>query len=249
MPQPQPISNDLIAELNLLRDSGRILDFDFRMGQLKKQIESLSKSDPKYHRALLSAFYGLIGNWDNMHSHGMAAVRTYRDDAVRIFYTTTLLSTGFVSEGAEILGQADWSSLDLSVLKLELGYTCSMYNHIIAYSDICKNANVPIPEYIDMQMIQATHDILTASGISESTVNAMLDIAGEIMREHGVVMSHDIYQKPDSRDGTVTILQSIKASAEQVAEMDWEYALRLFERMPDAPATVVYVGFKVAYQS
>lgn len=249
MSQPQPISDSLIAEFNTLRSDGRVLDMNIKTAQIKKRIEALSKSDPRAYKAILSAFYGLTGKWDDMQSQGLAAVRAYGDDIIRLFYTTTLLNTGFFSKAAETLARVDWTSPDQASMKFDYADTCCLFGHMLAYTDVCNRSNISIPEQVNMQMVQAAHDILSANNIEESTVTSMLDIAGEMLRERGMLRHIDATATPYPSDGTVTILQPIKATAAQVAEMDWEYGMRLFQRMPDAPATVVHIGFKMAQEA
>lgn len=246
MTQPLPITNELVEELNRLYRDGLVLKADFNTEKLKRRVEGLSKIDPPMSRVLLSAYFGLIGKWDAMRSNGQAAVRMYMNDPVRIAYATTLCNTGFFAQASEMQDSVGWFDPLLNERKWELGASCALYGRIIGYKAVCQKANLPVPEHINMPIIQAAHDILTANNISEKTVCEMLDIAGEMLRERGFLRKYELSVSPFPEDGTITIMQPVNATSDIVAEMDWEYAERLFTKIPDAPATVVHVGFSMA---
>lgn len=117
---------------------------------------------------------------------------------------------------------------------------------MLDFARLCKNAGFALQENINMPITQASHEILAAHNISEKTVREMLDIVGEMLRERGLLRKHNFTITSHPEDGAIMIMQPLSAPATLVAEMDWEYAERLFVKIPDAPATVALVGFSMA---
>jgi hypothetical protein len=246
MSLPESRSHLAIESLNRLREEGKIRELDLQMAALKREILSFKISDPKSYLLTISAFYGLIGNWAEMNQHGKIAVRSYLDDEVRVFVATTLLNTGFITESAAILSEADWRSVEFAERKFTLGALTFQCAKILDYTEFCAKAKLGQQGRVDMGIIRDVKIILDDENIQELTVTAMLDIAGDLLRDRKLLREKDIEIYPYINDKTITILQPLDLPAEEVAELDWEYGMRLFERMPEAPVTVVQIGFSQA---
>lgn len=246
MSLPKSKSHFAIEMLNRFRGEGKIRELDFEMATLKREIVSLKLTDLKSYQIIISAFYALIGNWAEMHRYGNIAARNYPDDEVKVFFATTLLNTGFITESAAILSKADWKSLDFAERKLALGALTFQFAKILDYTELCIKAKLVQPSNINMDVIRDVKIILDDMNIQETTITAMLDIAGELLRDRKLLREKDIEMYPYIHDKTITILQPLNLPADEVAELDWEYGMRLFERMPEAPVTVIQIGFSQA---
>lgn len=246
MSLPETKYNAAIEMLNSYRSEGKIRELDIPMASLKRDIESLKLSDNKAYQMAISAYYGLIGNWSEMRRYGETSVRSYLDDEVKVFYATTLLNTGFITDSAAIISNLDWKSVDFSDRKLSLGALSLQCAKILDYTEFCKRAKLKQQNPVDIDIISEVKKILDDCNIQEETITAMLDIAGDLLREKKLLRGTDFEVHPYTYDNTITILQPLDLSADEVAELDWEYGMRLFERMPNAPVTVVQIGFSQA---
>lgn len=85
--------------------------------------------------------------------------------------------------------------------------------------------------------------VFDAHGVSSTDVIPMLDLAGELLRERGLLTTGGPSFFVYSLDKTMTIHLPVKQRPEVLAELEWEYSARLFATLPDSPHSFVHVGF------
>lgn len=237
---PQPDIELLIEEFNTLRCQGRIITNQFRILGLQKKVNAVRNSDPNMAKAWQASLWCLIGDHEAMLKEGEAVLRVDPDGIAALHYSVTLACTGLFSKSRELYNQLDAELLTSDIELWVRGFVGFSFSRLALLADV-----MGIGDSEAAMIAINAQKVLEQGGVSESEVSQMLDIAGVVLREHGLLVSDSPQIQPYLSHGSLNISLPVKLSAEEVAELEWEFCLKLFAEMPDAPAHVVQVGFCV----
>jgi len=244
MPTPALATDSLIEDLNNLRECGRLLTNDLHIAKLRKRIEAYKHNNVVEYWLYLASLYSLTGDVEQAVKAGQSALRLTSDFRYHLHHVRTLMHLGRYQLARELIAIPP----DQYFLEPD-DNECYVLFQVI---DFCRFSRLaqqhPMIETMRpmIYLSDATHKILERQKVQEQELLKMVDLAGDLLRDRGLISSYDLQIFPYPKDGTITINLPVSTTPSDVADLDWEYAERLFTLMPDAPATVVHVGFSSA---
>ena len=241
MATPKPDTEGLLNEINSLVAQGKIISPDgFVIQRLRQRVKAQKEKSYAWFHALNAALSCLTGDLESMHDSGRIALSLESRDTVALNHVTTLGNAGLFSAARELFLDIDAQFLKGNFKLLESGIECFSFERFVSLAE--EMGATTQESYVT---ISKAHQVLDKSGVSEEEVTRMLDIAGAVLREHGFLASGVAEVYPYPSHGTVTISLPVSISAEEVAELEWEFCQRLFSEYPDAPVHIAQVGFCV----
>ncbi|BBE51154.1 hypothetical protein OYT1_ch1607 [Ferriphaselus amnicola] len=244
MIQAQPKTNDLLEQMNAIRKRGMVVPLDFSMMRIKREIESIKHADEVDYHQLMSAFYALTGKHDEMNRFCLICMNKYQDEESILFAAASYSTAGFYTEAVQALSRLDFKCPSSVDSKSELAEGLFQVKMFEMFTHTLSVANV-LTEHINrtFAVFHTAGEILSRRNISQASVDAMLDLAWKVMRDHHILVVRNTSVLPAESDDTLTIMIPIALPAATVAKMDWEYTERLFAELPDAPTQSVFIGF------
>lgn len=245
---PKPKTEQILEQFNVLRLTGKVRDFDFPMAKLKREIESLQNADEVGYHQLMTAFYALTGKHNEMLKHGNTCINRYGDEESVIFAATSYTTAGLFAEARTAINQVEWDQPTEISQKTSLSQMLFMVKRVMDWNNTLSRANLhDASGNQELPVYQRAQYFLEKTGISEQLISRMLDLAGELLHEKGLLNIYAPIINPDVSHEAITIQLPIGIPADEVANLEWEYALRLFDRHPEWPTKQVFIGFSTAY--
>ena len=235
------IKNDIFRELDDLTKSmsNFMNESDFRFLQLLKNLDKLAKVDAvsaSEGRALLYAVAGNIqkmdywlNNMDKLGSKSQSFHSEFRG----------CVNLGLFSRAARIFPEI--ISIEQQNIKnlLNLGLTCASFGTMLSRAEAASRANLELPDMARQTLDTAMQSkaALDKLGISEQDVQAVLDIAGEILREKKLFWQNLVHISIiDSEEGVGLLYQlEVCVDIPTASSMTDDVLMRMVDRDLDKP--------------
>lgn len=234
-------TTELTNELNELLLTGRFQTNPFLFSKLERRVGALKQADYLSYWANCSALNGIFGKIDE----ALYAAR----NAIKIAGTTpnflllnhlcvTLEKIGQYKEIGTIVDQLPDSFFEHDedrMIFMFLSGRLSRFESLIG--------NLKVENRKIMEIGASAAKILKAMSVDERDVRAMFDLAGNFLAEKKLMTIGTSKVSASLTDNTLSFIMSLAVTPTEAAELEWEYAERLFSQCPNAPANVVHIGF------
>ncbi|PTR14718.1 hypothetical protein C8R31_10575 [Nitrosospira sp. Nsp2] len=240
MPIPALATDDLINDLNAIRKKGHLLMENLLVARLRKRIDAYKNIDIVEYWLYLSSLYCLTGDVENTIYAGATGLKLTTEPHWHLHHVKTLLKLGKFSLARELMDEVpDYHFLESDP------YECYCLFQALDFQRFNRLAHEKAEIMLSpaVRLSEAIQNILARNEVQEQQLLGMIDLAGDLLRERKLIAASTSEIHPYLSDGTITVNLPIVATPSEVADLDWEYAERLFSMMPDAPATIVHVGF------
>lgn len=216
----------------------------FVMRAFRRDLTALERVDALAAGVAWSAYMMAIGN---------------RDEALR--HARNVRALGNIAAGAESqfiansnLGHFTDAAMDYPVVvdirhgrvleNLAKGLICASFHAVIETADACKAANIELHDQhtraAEIAMSAAT--VLERLGVSEVEVQAMLDVAGEVIREQHLFWlgAGPAIRVQNDADGAVMLFELVLGvSPERADELTDVVLTRIIDRELDRPGIAI----------
>jgi hypothetical protein len=231
----------LVEDFNNLRSQGRLLTNELQIARLKQRIE-VTKSENWIEYWLYSgSLFCLMGDVEKTIHAGRTALNLTSDYRYHLYHMRTLMHLGKFGLARDVISNVP----DHYFLEPD-DDECYCLLQTMEFSRFLRIARERPEDEPMIYLSEAVCRILEHQKVEEDDVRSMVDLAGELLRDKGFISSSDIEILPYPSDETIAVNLPVAADPTDVADLDWEYAERLFTTLPNAPATVVHVGFSCA---
>jgi hypothetical protein len=249
MALPKPDDETLVADFNGITTAGRILQDEVLIQKLKRSIRA-HQDDYVVFNLYMASLYCLTGDYQSMKKHGDMAI-VAADPYQLAYHATTLTNAGFFTEARSVTDKIDLQYIvqNSSKEEFEEGETSSANTYYLMVAalttqshHILASLNTDTPNYLVQDAILAS-DILRSKNIEEQDILSMLDVAGQVMRDHGLTRSNFMFVHTIPAHRAIKISIPINLPPSEMAELEWEFSNKLFELLPDAPYETIIIGF------
>jgi hypothetical protein len=240
MPIPALDTDVLIDDLNALRKLGRLITDSLTIARFKKRIDAYRQHDIVAYWLYLSSLFCLTGDVQNTLHAGNTGLKLTANSHWHLHHAKTLVKLGKFTLARELISRVpDYYFLESDPNE------CYCLFQVLDFQQFSRLANEKAEIMLapSVRLSEATRKILERNKVQEQQLLGMLDLAGDLLRERKLIAISSTEIHPYLSDDTVTVNLPIVATPGEVADLEWEYAIRLFTTMPNAPATTVHVGF------
>lgn len=231
----------LTNELNELLLTGRFQTNLFLFLKLERRVSALKQVDYLAYWANCSALNGIFGKIDE----ALYAAR----NAIKIAGTTpnflllshlcvTLEKIGQYEEIGTIVDQLPDSFFEYDEDRMLFMFFSGRFSRFESLIGNLKVENRKV-----MEIGASAAKILKTMSVDERDVRAMFDLAGNFLAEKQLITIGTSKVAASLTDNTLSFIMNLAVTPTEAAELEWEYAERLFSKHPNAPANVVHVGF------
>ncbi|GAB5098690.1 hypothetical protein [Caballeronia sp. HLA56] len=230
---PELKSNTLIERINELQkiSAHRYIDptqvsgvsRDWRL--IGREIRDLFRVDACVAWELTGAWKGLTGDFEGTEEAFRASAALGDNWSNRCNWTVNRLNLGMFSAAQEMYSSVGSPETGHFSEMLEDGYKAGAIAQAAHYIERARQMNIDWDKKL-VHEIEAAHTMLKASGISDERVARQLDVAGSILRKHGIRphVSPRVTASAGFFEG-VTYSLAVPVSAEEAFEMNVELAM------------------------
>jgi hypothetical protein len=244
MPTPALATDALIDDLNRVRRAGRLLENEMRIARIKKDIEPYKSNRVAEYWLYLASLYCLMGNVEETIDAGAKGLKLTSDPDLRLHHVRTLINLGKFSLARDLIsGIPDYYFLESDYSRCYCLFQAADFYRFSCLAKEHSKVGAMLPM---IHLSDSVYKILERQDVRPNELLRMIDLAGDLLRDKGLISSRHVQIFSYPGDGTITVNLPVSAEPVQVADLDWEYAERLFTRLPNAPATIIHVGFSCA---
>lgn len=232
MLQPNTIAAELHDDLQVLLESGlQYSNENSTLSALEKKSKNLSKVSPAEGYLALATVSMLRGDFSEMRSRYDIALNQGVSAGHKINYVTTLSHAGFFSEAAAMVKKtSETCPAPLIFMAFLKAAACFQFQTSIALFNKAKSQKLIPPEgYIEM--VNTFGDVSRIAGVDDVVLAQLADLAGEVMREHGIYSkSFPTLHKYLNDDGVDFVVSSflVPVPYEDASEMTLSFAEKVY---------------------
>lgn len=182
--------NDQIARI--LADGGpyRRTD-DLEIRRLLREAESVARHDAGLASLLKADIHSLCGNWQEVLRWLTNARANQKEVLADVTEMTAAANLGYFSHSAAVYPRAVAIELGTLGHYLSSGLICGTLVALLRNSDIAEQAKLELDDgtKADLMLAANAKRVLDRLGLPEQDLTAMLDVAGEVLREHELIWS------------------------------------------------------------
>ncbi len=147
-----------------------------------------------------------------------------------------LINSGFFSEAAKLYREIGSPRKGGYPLAIRLGLGTGGFLAMAGFIEEARKLKLDLAA-VEAPAVENAAQLMSRYGLSDESLAAYLDIAGEIMREERVVFCDmpDVFAWDSSDDPVLSITYKIPVDAYRAEELDGELAGRLVERFSQIP--------------
>lgn len=253
MSQPKAISSTISNKICELQEGAtRFLMADrIDMVKLIKDARNLIRTDAGNAHIALGMIYQLTGDIENAVKHLKNAKKLGASNAMTAL-TVAYSNLGFFSKAQEVFKDSqnpktgEGFFLMYATVGLASGAFATLNNFINQSIDM----NLDMSSIsVDKSMVERSAKVLNDADISDAQVAAIMDIAGEVMREnrlffHGKAPEISIGDSHGTNP-CVYIGYLLPVTPAEAADLYMEFTARLFSRMDSVPEAI-HISLKAA---
>lgn len=190
--------------------------------------------------AMSSAFCSITGDIDGLRSCCVNVKAHTSDDELICFAAQSLIFSGLFTDAFKILTESriNWSEPGSASTRAYELMRVHAYEKLGRYLEVVKRCKIDLNH--EVSEMADTFRMAQDLRIPEIGVRNMLDAAGKTVRARGLSFNQN---SVDVIENTLVISIGIKAPADVVAKMEWDYTGEIVENYPDAPIDNVSIVF------
>jgi hypothetical protein len=240
---PQTICDDVTRDLEAFQDSLKYYasPTDLRVSRLDAEIKKLAKTDAFAAHVSWGVLHQLKGDAEKMRYHFQNASRI--GDRIKAAEHATVgeINLGYASRAQELFRTAADPETGNFTAAYRLGAVCGAFQLLDGY--IAKAEQMQIDTTgLNTPHLRHASRILKTAGVTDAQVAAMLDLAGEVLREHKTLFS-DAEFVVDRTDRCVHVRFNLLADPYVTAELFDQLADKIARRIDPIP-DAFHVSFR-----
>lgn len=210
---------------------------DFEVKALIRDADKLAHADAHSASLVKAEVFSLCGD-RQLFEYWLANAAKYRGGRELLRSQAVCLSNlGYFSEAAEAFEQ---------VMDPEYGYVGQLFHvglinccfaSMVKASDHARKADIPLDGDL-VEIAKAGGAVLSRNGVNEAQVRQVIDVAGEVLREHNLLWYGDgplVRTFSDDEDAGMLYQLFVGVTNEEAAQLTDEVLGRLIERQIDIP--------------
>lgn len=237
-------TNYLLKEINAFLGSARSYastgDFWFR--RLAAEAQKIMGVDPAEAHNVLANLYGVAGDYTQAIRHLDIAQKFANSTGLWANKAIILSNLGFFSEAQKAFEVAAAPQQGSFSARLELGICIGAFHKIVAFGPTALRMNLQF-DIAKFELAQRAVVLMDEFSITDANLGAMLDVAGEIMRDERIFF---IGQTPgilvwdqDAQEKYLAISFRLPVCGSRASALDRELGHRLFTKITDLPFQVM----------
>jgi len=244
MLQPVTKGNEISAEINRILSSARTYDSvdEITFRRLEVQAKKVVSANPVEGHNVLASLYGLRGDIAKAREHFSILANLSQEPILATNKTAILLNAGFFGEVQKLFAIAANPQMGFFTGIWDHGIACGAFRTLHAFLSTARKMELDL-KGINVDLVERAVRFLDANAISDESLAAMLDVAGEMLRENRLFF---IGRAPtvfvgdhDSLESFFEITFQVGLSGKAAAALDRELGHRLLTRLPDMPFEVM----------
>ena len=221
---------------------------DFTYRRLLVEATKVVNADPGIGHAILAFVRQLSGDVEGVRSDLAHASRFGYAQVIAVNGLTCYVNLGLFSEARSYYIQAaDPKNGYFSEIN-EVGIACGAFRTLREFYELALRMKIDIAEFALRDRALQAADLLERTGTTDDEVAALLDIAGELMRENNLFYLGRLPEltvlDDDETERCVFLTFAVGEKPEVVSNMMFELASRAADRLPRIPP-----GFSVGFSA
>ncbi|CAM2185150.1 conserved hypothetical protein [Burkholderia cepacia] len=237
--QPRSVFNDLLEQMNVALEHGRLVHSDSEFAvNMSDQIKKLAEHLEPEASLLQGLLHTLCGNID-------AAIVTLKDSKLppserelQVFIAYSNL--GYASQAFEqylTVGAPVTGAFTQCVIG---GISVGALRTIVRFISQAETMHLSNMKGVPVDLLQTAEEILEEAGTDDRAITRVLDVAGAVVREHGLVHVGSVQLDALKAASCVKLRYRFAISPDEAAWLYNEFLGRLYdEEVPLPPAFAV----------
>ncbi|WP_257756639.1 hypothetical protein [Burkholderia glumae] len=237
--QPQSVLAELLDEMNTMLERGRLVHKDSEFAvSMGDRIEKLALSLEDEASLVKGLLYTLCGDID-------AAIATFNDSnaplgerELNIFIAYSNL--GFASSALAQYRKVASPTTGLFTQNIDAGLSVGAIRTIARFISQAETMHLANMEGVPIDLLRTAEEILEEAGTDDDAITRVLDVAGTVVREHGLVHIGSVQLDALKAASCVKLRYRFAISPDQAAWLYNEFLDRLYdEEVALPPAFIV----------
>ncbi len=232
--------SQLIEETNHLLNSLRhfLPKDDLRLRRLMAEADKLMHADPWEAHTVKGMVCQLNGDFERALHHMDNAIKLAPGNPIGIANKSSILiNFGFFAEAQKFYAKVGSPAEGNFPVATLLGFGAGAFCEMDKFIGIARKMKLDLAAF-DVHTIENAARLMNKHALSDATMAGFLDVAGEIMREEGVVFCEmpEVFAWDASDDPVLSITYKLPVDAYRAEELDCELATRLVDRFSQIPS-------------
>ena len=238
---PSTIASQLNDKINtlFLKTESYLNENDFAIHNLSAEAKKLIKADACAGHLALAKIYHVCGNVEKMLHHFDVAQRLSNTIQADYNAATCMVNLGLFSKAQRYFAIIGDPTAGYFKKEFSLGLCCGAFNRLRLYLEQAQKMKLDFSG-IPIETMLRAQAVLAAGGITDENVAAVLDFAGEVMREErfffeGEMPDIAIDDGPFDVPHCVYLTFKVKCSGTEAARLSSTLFGKIAERLDHIP--------------